>query len=80
MEEETPLERLWRMDPVSRHEVHGGMEGHLEELWEACEKFTPAKGWLDVLSLPKEVREALARLNKHAERVITNYTTPSPCD
>lgn len=76
MEEETPLERLQRMDPVSRYEIHGSLEGRLEALWEACDKFTPKHGWFDELVLPTEVREALDRLNKHAERVITDYTTP----
>ena len=71
--EMTPLEVLCTLDPVSRHEVHGSLEGALEALWEACDKFTPKHRWLDELALPKEVREALARLNKRAEETLNFY-------
>lgn len=77
MEEETPLERLQRMDPVSRHEVHGMLEGRLEALWEACNARITSWGGLEtnMLDAPR-IQTALDRLNEHAGQVITEYTTP----
>ena len=37
-QEYTPLEALWTFNPVTRHEIHGSLEGPLESLWEAVEK------------------------------------------
>lgn len=81
-QEMNPLQAMWTLDPVSRHEIHGHLEVRLEALWEAVEKqrATHARPSTtsELAQAQGEVWMAIHRLNERAEQTIINYTTPRP--
>jgi hypothetical protein len=78
----TPLDALQCFDPVTRHEMHGSLEGRLERLWEAVEKFRALKLTPYTATQLCEGQEAmwtaLARLNEQAELTIKDFTRVYP--
>ena len=81
-QEMTPLEALWTLDPVSRHEIHGSLEGPLEALWEAVEKHRALQSQPFTAAQTMQAQEAiwiaLRRLDKRAEETIKFFTEPRP--
>jgi hypothetical protein len=69
-----PLQVLWTLGPVSRHEVHGSLEGPLEALWDAIEKHRALLKTLftatQVMESQESIWSALDRVNDRAESAI----------
>jgi hypothetical protein len=81
-EEMSPLEVLWTLGPVSRHEVHGMLEGRVEMLWKAVEKqlavLSKASTATEVAEAQQAVFDALRRLNERAEQAIASQLSVWP--
>ena len=83
-QELTPLDALQCFDPVTRHEMHGSLEGRLECLWKSVEKFRELKLTHYTATQLCEAQEsmwtALGRLNEQAELTIKDFTRVYPTD
>ena len=83
-QEMTPLEALSCFDPVTRHEIHGSLEGRFECLWEAVEKhralLTTNFTATQLMEAQEAIWTALRKLNDRAERAINDQTRVYPID